>query len=643
MDYIISEGTVNEFKISYNIDDIAISGDTRYYSETYAENLFTSFKIPHLNRKYIESDGTATSMSIENNPVSFDDNGFNWNDGEESEYFGHTVLLLNHNNIANPTSRHTISEVTDVQRLLFVPAVTKNTYTTPDGDIDYYYVNNETSTIRVYDRTNSGVIGTLNAFPMYTSQAKDNMVSSYINGTVLYNHLGIQSSGTSKYHKNYGDGDSNIDGITYFPTFDEQRYDCYHKNVTFYTRSSDGNYIMRVYANRYKNNSNNKFQSTIYIATEDELLNYIARFGLRFTYGGEIYYPVVEDGYITGYTDNISNSGDFKSWEKVHGHAPLIPPTPHGDEIIPMDFGTETGIHGATKYYVMDDAQLNTFMTALQDATAEHPDITNGFISCYYVPLECDNIVHSTNMPITVNNVTLTATGGKIITQKTVVLANFTVPKRHNNAFDTMTKYFIYTPFTDVIPLNYKCYGRNITVLLAPSVQDCTATIAVLCDGVMIYKQTVSIGSALSIALENNAEKSTAIVNACAKYTATTGGVVGGALTGNPLAVAGGAVGVVASTVNVLNAIGNTYIHSYGTTTGTALALNPREISLIEYVIKTDKPDNYESTVGNLVNKTVELVSGIGYTVLQNPRISCDLTALEKAELKSMLENGVIL
>lgn len=338
-------------------------------------------------------------------------------------------------------------------------------------------------------------------------------------------------------------------------------------------------------------------------------------------------------------SDNPNKNGNYSD-------LPEWKPSGDGDkdDIEPMLYGDNVGLYGAVTYYTMTYVQLSSFMDALETATIEHPDIASGFVSAYYIPKVLDDITHSTEMNIRVKGVELSgATGGKTILQKSLVLGTIYVPVRHNNAFDTLTKYFLYTPYTDVIPLNYKCYGKTLTIIMLPALQDCTASIIVQCDGMTIAKQTVSLGSSLAITVENNSEKSNAIVNACSKYLASAGGVIGGAVTGNLPAVAGGAIGVVASTVNVLNAIGNTYIHSYGTTTGTSLSLNPPNIYLIEYIVKTDKPDNFASTVGNLCNNELTLSENMGYTVCDNPKVYGTMTLAERTEIENYLRSGVIL
>lgn len=316
-------------------------------------------------------------------------------------------------------------------------------------------------------------------------------------------------------------------------------------------------------------------------------------------------------------------------------------PMPNADSIADMTSNSESGITGATTYYKMDNVTLSMLMSEINDS--DDINIMNHFVCCYNIPKLLDSLTYGTNIRIKMGKTTLNTTADKLITQKTVLLDTINVPARHGNAFDTLTKYYLYTPFTGVIPLDYKCYGRTLKIELHPSVIDLTATLTVKADGLIIYKQTVALGSTQAVTVENNAEKQTSIINSCAKYAGSAVGLGTGIATGNALTVIGGVIGTISSTVNVMNAINASYNHNYGTNAGTTLSLMPNSIYLIEYVVQTDKPDNFSQINGNLTNKTMTLTNGMGYTKLDKPRLSTALTAVENAELIQLLENGVIL
>lgn len=352
------------------------------------------------------------------------------------------------------------------------------------------------------------------------------------------------------------------------------------------------------------------------------------------------------DGTTTGELlrgENITRS-DTKNKDYNTSNTDYDPnknPMPNVDSIADMVSNSETGITGATTYYRMDSVTLSMLMSEINDS--DDINIMNHFVCCYNIPKLLDSLTYGTNMHIKMGKTTLNTTADKLITQKTVLLDTINVPVRHGNAFDTLTKYYLYTPFTGVVPLDYKCFGRTLRIELHPSIIDITATLAVKADGLIIYKQTVALGSTQTVTVENNAEKQTAIINSCAKYAGSAVGLGTGIATGNALTIIGGTIGTISSTVNVMNAINASYNHNYGTNTGTTLSLMPNAVYLIEYVVQPDRPDNFSQINGNLCNKTMTLSQGMGYTKLDNPRLNTDLTAVENSELKQLLENGVIL
>lgn len=358
-----------------------------------------------------------------------------------------------------------------------------------------------------------------------------------------------------------------------------------------------------------------------------------------------IIYPLIENGMCDGsYTldkDEFDESENGK-WTNTDDIPSPHPVTPDKDDITEMKSNDVMSIYGLVKYYKMTSVELAGMLSEIEDL--DDDKAMNSFVSCYHMPMLSEqSTVFSPNINIRIAGHTLSQTADHIVSNQRYTLATFNVPIRHGNAYDTMTKYYLYTPFTDVIPIDYKCYGRTITVELHPSVQDMTGSLTVKCDGLIVHKQSVSLGSALAISVENNAEKQQALIGACAKYAGSAMATLGGFMTGNIPAVAGGALGVIASTTNVMNALDRNYIHSYGTNTGASIGLLPSEVYFIENYVSLDKPANFASIQGNLVNKEMTLTNGMGFTKLDKPRISCSLTAPEINELMQMLENGVIL
>ena len=647
---IITLSDNTEFKFKYDNTPIAINGDNAYITENAKNNLYCAYQIDDLNKVIPahESPSKITSSSFNGYPENgflFDNSSLTWDINydhyETKAFFANTVFVWYDNNVP-----YIVTEI-DTSRLLYKPTVTHPT--------EYYKLPLSTSlsenscVILSADKTQQ--LNTINICP-FTIINNSNKLYTFFTFQDVSDT--INNTKSNSIESSYSNGFVHNRSTCINSEYTGEIYLALPENAKFVVGATSGktqafpvNDDIDLYIKAGGNPSYKSARAFNRLKTEHIVKYCLAGRGLAFLYNDTVIYPIINGGIVTGYTENINDSGDYKDYKGIHDHETPVTPIDDGDKIDDMTIDTSeeggSGIAGAVTYYTMTTSQLASFMSALETETIEHPDIASGFVTASYVPNVLDSVTRATDMPITVKGVQLTAHGNKVIIQHAILLASFFVPARHGNALDTLTKYFLYTPYTDVIPLNYKCFGRTLTIYLLPSLQDCTASIVVQCDGMIIAKQTVSLGSSLTISLENSAEKSTAIVNACSKYLASAGGVISGAVTGNLPAVAGGAIGVVASTVNVLNAIGNTYIHSYGTTTGTTLTLNPKNIYIIEYVVQADKPDNFAATVGNLCNKELTLSENMGYTVCDNPKVYGTMTLAERTEIENYLRSGVIL
>jgi len=95
-------------------------------------------------------------------------------------------------------------------------------------------------------------------------------------------------------------------------------------------------------------------------------LNQLANAGLKFKWNNTWYKPVGEGGYITGYTDNMSETSDWDDIKDVTGNTvPIVPPGPtppdpgSDDPWNGVDFGGSSGGGGAfAKFYYMTSTEL---------------------------------------------------------------------------------------------------------------------------------------------------------------------------------------------------------------------------------------------------------------------------------------------
>ena len=136
-----------------------------------------------------------------------------------------------------------------------------------------------------------------------------------------------------------------------------------------------------------------------YPNTRHEALLLWAGCGVKF-YGDKLYKPIIEGGYVTGYTDDMNEPSDLDNWDGETKHTvPSGPPTPHPgpDDDDPwdgVDFGgTGAGGGGAfCSVYYMTPAQLSSLKTWSNTSAPEGFDMLPSIIGLQQLPIEVSGI-----------------------------------------------------------------------------------------------------------------------------------------------------------------------------------------------------------------------------------------------------------
>lgn len=117
-------------------------------------------------------------------------------------------------------------------------------------------------------------------------------------------------------------------------------------------------------------------------ATEAKYLQMASWYGMMFHHNGKYYKPVIKDGYVTGYTDDMSTPSDIDGWTGTTNHnVPPAPPGPgpgpapgHWDDI--ESAGTFGSTLGFVNSYYISRAQLLALKTWMgkDEASGGPPD-----------------------------------------------------------------------------------------------------------------------------------------------------------------------------------------------------------------------------------------------------------------------------
>lgn len=391
---------------------------------------------------------------------------------------------------------------------------------------------------------------------------------------------------------------------------------------------------------------------------------YYAWGGLRFTDGTKHYKPIVEDGYITGYTDDDSVTSEFDEWENISDHTtPATPPSPtpptppEGDNYDDMGIGTGGNVGGLTTYAIMTLSDLADIIGDFNANLEVGQSVVNNFICCYKLgPLSSfvcttgsHNIIMSAYSTTGNNFVSQRADYAVISSQKDkVTLGSISVPRMTNTFYDfsPYTTYELFIPCCGWIPLPDTVAGRTIDVYLLVDVASCSCKGIVRISGTTIAEVSGVIGSSVPFYINDSGLARSAIVQGIAQTMSSliVGGVAAGS--GNAMGASMGVTNALQSAQQVAIA-GNTNYTAVRGTNGDMTAYANGEYCTIKIMHPEIDPVVDESifghTIGYLCNTVGELSNFHGFTICANPHVHISATSTEKEEIKHLLEQGVIL
>ena len=633
---------VNEFTLSLIGNEINKTNNiTKWKSEIYVDNAVTSFEMEKLNNFFIKGKSyNLSDVNNENCPLSINtDNTFSIHNGSVKKQFGKTVWVYSDN--AGIT--HVVNDVSNIKRLVWTPYVSTKTFTDVDGNkVTTYLIQLENSQpyVKIRNIYDNEDIATINLMPFVISEN-----SEYVSETIkesryeigLYNN-NCYRYGTCKnkdvFPQNSG-GESN-----YLPTFPENVNLPSGNNVKRNYISKDGNYLLNF---EYNTLNYHRMTFKIYIASETELLRTLANFGLAFEYGGKRYYPVFENGVITGYTENINDTKDWYDWIGIKDHENADTPGSDGnkddiDEIGINDFPFDN-VGGLARYYAIDRFQLDELVSDFKKSEAGIPlDAGQFVIGLYQLPLDIPSICTTSQEKIVLGKLETNAVGKKLLTvNRKIHLGEYFISDNCGNNFldySPYTEIKLYIPFCGMVEL-----PPNIFINSTVSVDMIVDIISGSCKGIVMCNNTFytsingSLMCSLPLSLEQCATKSLNVIN-------SANSIMSGIIFGNKNY----------SALNTVTTLGEAMIennniapsHISGNMDSVVNFYNP-QICILFMSYPDVNMGDIGKTHGKVCNYQDTLNNCHGYTVVNNPHLEIKCTNTEKDEITKLLEQGVIL
>ena len=645
---------VNEFTLSLIGDTINKTANnlTKWYSDLYSDNAVTSFEMENLNNFFNKGENSNLSgVTNDNCPLSINpDNTFSVNNGVVLKQFGKTVWLYS-DSVGNT---RVVNDVSNIKRLVWKPYVSTQTFTDITGNTVTTYgiqLENSQPYVKIRNIYDNGDIDTINLMPFVISEN-----NTYISETIKESRyeLGLFNNNCYRYGtcKNKNSFPQNIGGESnYLPTFPENIELPAGNNVKRNYMSKDGNYLMNF---EYNTLNYHGMVFKIYIASETELLRTLANFGLAFEYNGKRYYPIFENGKITGYTENINDTKDWYDWTGIKDHENADSPSGNNDlndDIDDIMLGHNLYENGFVNYFQVTSGNLTDISTAITNET-EKIGIINNVISLksYVVPTSAFLSAGSTiSAPIKLNGVTVLESAPKIVAHSMKYhIGDYTINGRYGNTanphFLDKSPYTIielYIPFCGIVTIPDKCMYNTISVDLLSDLFSGGCIGVVKCNGAIVAEKTGMIGFDIPLSASNTSELSHALINNVMTAVNIGANVIESGATGNISGIISGTTKGINNIVSMYHTVNQNYTNIIGSSGGKSDFAMPSQCYIKICTKIANYPDNYAHTVGKPCYKTKKLSDCNGFTVCDNVDINVSATDTEKRMIKQLLETGV--
>jgi hypothetical protein len=307
-------------------------------------------------------------------------------------------------------------------------------------------------------------------------------------------------------------------------------------NHLFVGVSADGNFIGEVETNSSDlpdADGRLEMESWIYFHSRDAVYQYTANSGLKF-YTDKLYKPIINNGIVTGFTDDMAEPSELDSWTGTTNHGisptPPTPPTPGDDEdnTDPIPTVGAPYSSGLARYYVTTAGSviLNHISSAMGawNLKDSGKDLYKNIISCKLIKSPAP-IPVSGSEPFTVYGVTLQYEGSDITLplindNPTASFGSYNIPRKFNDFRDyaPYTKVEIYLPYCGWTVLPSHVVGRSVSVTYYTDIIAATCKAIVYCGSNVVAEAAGVIGLDIPMVTENAGAKAEAVTMGLLAY-----------------------------------------------------------------------------------------------------------------------------
>ena len=225
----------------------------------------------------------------------------------------------------------------------------------------------------------------------------------------------------------------------------------------------------------------------------------------------------------------------------------------------------------------------------------------------------------------------------------TVQTSGLVVPHKYNSYLDyaPYTKAEIFLPFIGFCPLNINdIMGKSVDVTYNIDLLSGVCTAIVHANAQSLYSYSGNMAMFLPLSAGNWARMLTPIFGMVGGVTSLAAGI-GGVMSGAPLLSSTGLA--VRGAESIGNLDGNSVSRSGGISGNAGIMGDYQPFIVVTRPI-SDKPATYDSNIGQTYNKSAQLGTLSGFTIIEEAHIEgMNATDAEKQEIERLLKEGVIL
>ena len=225
----------------------------------------------------------------------------------------------------------------------------------------------------------------------------------------------------------------------------------------------------------------------------------------------------------------------------------------------------------------------------------------------------------------------------------TVQTSGLVVPHKYNSYLDyaPYTRAEIFLPFIGFCPLNINdIMGKSVDVTYNIDLLSGVCTAIVHANAQSLYSYSGNMAMFLPLSAGNWARMLTPIFGMVGGITSLAAGI-GGVMSGAPLLPSTGMA--VRGAESIGNMDGNSVSRSGGISGNAGIMGDYQPFIVVTRPIN-DKPTTYDNNIGQTYNKSAQLGTLSGFTVIEEAHIEgMNATDAEKQEIEQLLKEGVIL